>query len=253
MTSISFVNELFHGEEAKRKARVKARFINDAMMATLLGDIVSDGLEDGRVISGVGGQYNFVAQAFALEGARSVMILRASRASGGKAQSNIRWNYGHTTIPRHLRDIVVTEYGIADLRGKSDREVIAAMLNITDSRWQGELLHRAKEAGKIERGYEIPKEARDNTPDAIARKLRDARDAGLLPDFPFGTDFTAVEQRLLPALQRLKSAATMDLIGLLLRPAPEPDTECLARIGLDRPSGLRERIYARLIRAALAG
>jgi acyl-CoA hydrolase len=253
MTSISFVNELFHGEEAKRKARVKARFINDAMMATLLGDIVSDGLEDGRVISGVGGQYNFVAQAFALEGARSVMILRASRASGGKAQSNIRWNYGHTTIPRHLRDIVVTEYGIADLRGRSDREVIAAMLNVTDSRWQDDLLRKAKEAGKIERGYEIPKEARDNTPDAIARKLKDARDAGLLPDFPFGTDFTAVEQRLLPALQRLKSAATMDLLGLLLRPAPEPDTECLARMGLDRPSDLRERIYARLIRAALAG
>jgi acyl-CoA hydrolase len=252
MTSISFVNELFHGEDAKRKARVKARFINDAIMATLLGDIVSDGLEDGRVISGVGGQYNFVAQAFALEGARSVMILRASRTVGGKAQSNIRWNYGHTTIPRHLRDIAVTEYGIADLRGKSDREVIAAMLNITDSRWQGELLRRAKDAGKIEQAYEIPKEARDNTPDAIARKLKDARDSGLLPDFPFGTDFTQVEQRLLPALQKLKSASTMDLIGLLLRPAPNRDADALARMGLDRPSSIRDRIYARLIRAALA-
>jgi acyl-CoA hydrolase len=252
MTSISFVNELFHGEDAKRKARVKARFINDAIMATLLGDIVSDGLEDGRVISGVGGQYNFVAQAFALEGARSVMILRASRTVGGKAQSNIRWNYGHTTIPRHLRDIAVTEYGIADLRGKSDREVIAAMLNITDSRWQGELLRRAKDAGKIEQAYEIPKEARDNTPDAIARKLKDARDSGLLPDFPFGTDFTQIEQRLLPALQKLRSASTMDLIGLLLRPAPNRDADALARMGLDRPSSIRDRIYARLIRAALA-
>jgi acyl-CoA hydrolase len=252
MTSISFVNELFHGEDAKRKARVKARFINDAIMATLLGDIVSDGLEDGRVISGVGGQYNFVAQAFALEGARSVMILRASRTVGGKAQSNIRWNYGHTTIPRHLRDIAVTEYGIADLRGKSDREVIAAMLNITDSRWQGELLRRAKDAGKIEQAYEIPKEARDNTPDAIARKLKDARDSGLLPDFPFGTDFTQIEQRLLPALQKLRSASTMDLIGLLLQPAPNRDADALARMGLDRPSSIRDRIYARLIRAALA-
>ncbi|HVV79207.1 MAG TPA: acetyl-CoA hydrolase/transferase C-terminal domain-containing protein, partial [Pseudolabrys sp.] len=252
MTSISFVNELFHGEDAKRKARVKARFINDAIMATLLGDIVSDGLEDGRVISGVGGQYNFVAQAFALEGARSVMILRASRTAGGKAQSNIRWNYGHTTIPRHLRDVVVTEYGIADLRGKSDREVIAAMLNVTDSRWQGELLRRAKDARKIEQAYEIPHEARDNTPDAIAHKLKPARDSGLLPDFPFGTDFTQVEQRLLPALQKLKSASTMDLIGLLLRPAPRRDTEALDRMGLARPSSLRERVYARLIRAALA-
>ena len=63
---------------AKRRARVGARFINDAMMATLLGDVVSDGLDDGRIVSGVGGQYNFVAQAFALEGARSAIMLRAA-------------------------------------------------------------------------------------------------------------------------------------------------------------------------------
>jgi hypothetical protein len=220
------------------------------MMATLLGGIVSDGLDDGRVISGVGGQYNFVAQAFALEGARSVIMLRASRHSGGKPQSNIRWSYGHITIPRHLRDIVVTEYGVADLRGKSDREVVAAMLNVADSRWQGELLRQAKAAKKIEPSYEIPKEARDNTPDSIARKLKDAQDSGLLPPFPFGTDFTEVEQRLLPALQKLKSASKLDLLSLLLRPAPRRDAE-LERMGLAHPSSLRDRIYARLIRAAL--
>ncbi len=139
MTSISYVNELYHGEDEKRRARVNARFLNDAMMATLLGDVISDGLEDGRVVSGVGGQYNFIAQGFALEGARSAIVLRATRSAKGKTQSNIRWRYGHTTIPRHLRDMIITEYGIADIRGKSDREVIAAMLKITDSRFQDEL------------------------------------------------------------------------------------------------------------------
>ena len=74
MRPISFVNELYSGEREKRRARVGARFINDAMMATLLGDVISDGLDDGRIVSGVGGQYNFVAQAFALEGARSVIM-----------------------------------------------------------------------------------------------------------------------------------------------------------------------------------
>ena len=76
MRPISFVNELYFGEQEKRKARVGARFINDAMMTTLLGDVISDGLDDGRIVSGVGGQYNFVAQAFALEGARAVIMLR---------------------------------------------------------------------------------------------------------------------------------------------------------------------------------
>ena len=44
MTSVSFVNELYGDDEpAKRRARVKARFINNAMMATLLGAVISDG------------------------------------------------------------------------------------------------------------------------------------------------------------------------------------------------------------------
>src|SRR3546814_2157020 len=74
------------------------------MMATALGAAVSDGLDDGRVVSGVGGQYNFVAMAHALPDARSVLLLRATREAGDGAGSNIRWNYGHCTIPRHLRD-----------------------------------------------------------------------------------------------------------------------------------------------------
>ncbi|WP_371358526.1 acetyl-CoA hydrolase/transferase C-terminal domain-containing protein, partial [Salmonella sp. E393-2] len=103
-----------------------------AFTVTLLGAGVADQLEDGRVLSGVGGQYNFVAQAHELEGARSILMLRSWRESGGEVSSNIVWQYAHTTIPRHLRDMVVTEYGIADLRGKNDAEVIAALLAIAD-------------------------------------------------------------------------------------------------------------------------
>ena len=79
MTSIAFVNEIYRDQEAKRRARTKARFLNDAMMATVLGDVISDGLDDGRIVSGVGGQYNFIAQSFALDDARSAIMLRATR------------------------------------------------------------------------------------------------------------------------------------------------------------------------------
>lgn len=254
MTSISFVNELYHDEDAKRRARVKARFLNDAMMATLLGDVISDGLDDGRIVSGVGGQYNFIAQGFALDDARSAIVLHSTRGGGGKAQSNIRWRYAHTTIPRHLRDIIVTEYGIADIRGRSDREVIAAMLAITDSRFQDELLRQAKDAGKIERAFTLPAGARDNTPDAIERALRPAADAGLLPPFPFGTDFTDVEQRLIPALETLKSASPARLAGLLIRgftSGSPKQNDCLDRLGLAAPKSMTERLYAALVRGAL--
>jgi acyl-CoA hydrolase len=254
MTSILYVNEIYREEDEKRRARVNARFLNNAMMATLLGDVVSDGLDDGRIVSGVGGQYNFIAQCFALDGARAAILLRANRTAKGRLASNIRWRYGHTTIPRHLRDIIITEYGIADIRGKADREVIAAVLAITDSHFQDELLREAKDAGKIEGSFELPKSARDNTPEAIERTLRPAADAGLLPLFPFGTDFTEVEQRLIPALGKLKSASPAGLVSLLLRGLSVPagiNADCLSRLGLGQPRGLSEHFYALLVRAAL--
>jgi acyl-CoA hydrolase len=256
MAAISWVNELYGDEAAKRAARVKARFVNNAMMATLLGAVVSDGLDDGRVVSGVGGQYNFVAQSFALEDARSIIALRATRSGQARTTSNIRWSYGHTTIPRHLRDLVVTEYGIADLRGKSDRDVVVAMLAITDSRFQDELLRHAKDAGKLERGFELPRECRDNTPERIARALAPLREQGLLPMFPFGSDFTPAEQRLMPALRRLGRASPWRLAALAQRgffagTPPAEAKECLERMGLARPSGLTERLYSALVRGAL--
>ena len=254
MMPVSFTNQLYGGEEIKRRARVDARFVNNAMMATLMGAVISDGLENGQVVSGVGGQYNFVAQGHELEGARTVIMLRASRTVRGKAASNLRWRYGHVTIPRHLRDIIVTAYGIADIRGKSDRDVIARMLAITDSRFQDELLREAKDAGKIERTFELAKSARDNTPDALARALRPATDAGLLPRFPFGTDFTAAEQRLLPALQLLKSSSPAGLAALLLRGmfAAPADPGALERLRLAKPQSLAERLSAWLVGGALS-
>src|SRR5258705_1635259 len=237
MMPVSFTNEIYDDEDAKRRARVDARFVNNAMMATLMGAVISDGLENGQVVSGVGGQYNFVAQAFALQGARSILTLEATRQARAKFESNIRWAYGHQTIPRHLRDIVVTEYGVADLRGKSDADVIAAMLQVADSRFQDELAHQAKDAGKLAKNFEIPSVHRENFPERIAGALKPGREAGLLPSFPFGSDFTDVEQRLIPALQLLQAVqrTPLQLPGLLwqgvLRQPDAADQESLARRG----------------------
>jgi hypothetical protein len=258
MMPVSFTNELYGAEDLKRRARVDARFVNNAMMATLMGAAVSDGLENGQVVSGVGGQYNFVAQAFALAGARSILTVEATRLAGAKIQSNLRWSYGHETIPRHLRDVIVTEYGVADIRGKSDADVIAAMLQVADSRFQDELARQAKDAGKLPKTFQIPSAHRDNHPKRIADALKPARETGLLPSFPFGSDFTEVEQRLIPALQLLQDAqrSAQRLPGLLwqgfIHQPDAADHECLARLGLDRPATLSERAYRALVSAALA-
>jgi acyl-CoA hydrolase len=258
MMPVSFTNQLYGDEASKRRARVNARFVNSAMMATLMGADISDGLENGQVVSGVGGQYNFVAQAFELEGARSILAVEATRGTGKKLSSNIRWSYGHVTIPRHLRDIVVTEYGVADLRGKSDADVIAAMLSVADSRFQDELMQRAKTAGKLPKTYEIPAIHRNNTPEHVIAALKPARDAGLLPAFPFGSDFTPTEQLLIPALQLLKDAsvhpmqlAALAWQGLVAGKSDDAVTDALVRMQLDRPQSLSDRLYRILVSAAL--
>ena len=256
MRAVSFTNRLYGGEEEKRVARVGGRFVNSAMMATLSGEAVSDTLENGRVVSGVGEQHDFVAQAFALDDARSILTFKATRKSRGQVSSNIRWSYARTTIPRHLRDIFVTEYGVADLRGKSDAECIAAMLAIADARFQPELMRQAKQAGKLPRGYEIPAAHRDNTPERIARALEPLRVRGLLPLFPLGTDFTPAEQRLVPALALLADAANsrMQLLSLMMQGlrSGTDDREALARLGLDAPQSISDCLYRLLVRAALA-
>ncbi len=250
MMPISFTNQLYGDEAVKRRARVDARFVNNAMMATLMGAVISDGLDNGQVVSGVGGQYNFVAQAFELVGARSILTVETTRQDKAGAVSNIRWSYGHTTIPRHLRDIIVTEYGVADLRGKSDADVIAAMLNVADSRFQQELMRQAQDAGKLPKDHEIPAAHRDNSPDRIKAALKPAREAGLLPSFPFGSDFTDVEQRLIPALQILQEASRspFKLAGLAINGLRAGDASvqpALARMGLDVRTCSRTGFIAR--------
>lgn len=257
MMPVSKVNDLFGEEALERLQRKRARFINVCMKATLFGAVASDATDDNRVVSGVGGQYNFVAMAHELEDARSILCLRATRESHGRVESNIVFEYGHTTIPRHLRDIVITEYGIADLRGRTDAECAMAMLEIADSRFQQGLLEQAQKAGKLPAAYQVPAHASNNTSAALERRLAAVRE--YLPLFPLGTDFTPVEQRLVPALSGLRNAAASwrGRLGLLksviaISGTPTADEqEALMRMGLENPSTLRERVLRRVVLAGL--
>jgi acyl-CoA hydrolase len=254
MTAISYINELYGDEALKRLQRRDARFINTVFTVTLLGAAVSDQLEDGRVLSGVGGQYNFVAQAHALEDARSVLVLRSWRESAGVVSSNVLWDYGHCTIPRHLRDVVVTEYGIADLRGQADAVVVERLINIADSRFQPSLIVEAQNAGKLPMDFQLDPRFAANTPERL-QTIR-ARHPRLFAEYPLGSDFTEQERDLLRALNWLKSKFRLSELlelGKAALDAPEPSRYPLhlRRMQLTEPHGLREELHQRLLLAAL--
>ena len=251
MTRIDFINQLYGQEDLKRAQRVKARFMNTTMIVTLLGAAASDALESGQVVSGVGGQYNFVAMAHALPDARLIMMLRATHDNKNGLKSSIVWNYGHVTIPRHLRDIVVTEYGVADLLGQSDSEVIKRLIAVADSRFQDELVKEAKAHGKLDAHYEIPERYRRNLPNVLADTLQPWAEAELLPDFPFGTDLTPDELKIVRALKKLKHASEhpAELLSLAFKSiweGKEAPQAYLERLGLADVHSFKDAVTRRL-------
>jgi acyl-CoA hydrolase len=254
MTSVMFVNQLYGQHELATLQRTHARFINTTMMNTLTGAACSDGLEDGQMVSGVGGQYNFVAMAHELPGGRSLLALRSTRSKNGKVTSNIVSHYGNLTIPRHLRDVVVTEYGIADLRGKQDKTVIAALLNITDSRFQQELMEKMKAAGKLPQDHQIPEAFQNNFPERLTSLMGKYKEMGYFQTFPFGVDMTDVELVLARILKTLKSrmSGPTGVIGsikqaIATHTIPEAATPYLERMQLLDPQTLQDKMLRKLI------
>jgi hypothetical protein len=193
-----------------------------------------------------------------LEDGRSIMMIRSTSDEDGTLRSNIRWSYGHTTIPRHLRDIVVTEYGVADLRGRSDEEVIAALVEIADSRFQEELLERAKHAGKLSKRYRLPDHARNNRPERLKNTLARYRERGLFPEFPFGTDLTEVEITLQKALHVLEETIKRRKLHIpklaelrKIAVIPHRAQPYLERMVLDHPRSFKEQLLQRAVVYAL--
>ena len=255
MTRIDFINQLY-GHAAgdsglKRAQRIKGRFMNTTMIVTLMGAAASDALDTGQVVSGVGGQYNFVAMAHALHDGRSILMLRATHDNQDGLRSSIVWSYGNVTIPRHLRDIVITEYGVADLRGQVDSEVVKRLIAVADSRFQPELVRQAQAHGKLPADYQLPMRYRDNLPDRLDAKLHPWSQAALLPAYPFGTDMTADELHIVAALKRLKRVTQhpVELVTMAVKSlwdGKDAPHAYLERLGLDDATSFKDLFIRRL-------
>jgi acyl-CoA hydrolase len=255
MTRIDFINQLDSeksGEGALKKAqRHRARFMNSTLIVTLLGAAASDALGSDEVVSGLGGQYNFVAMGHAIPDARSVLMLRATHNNQDGLRSSIVWTCGNITIPRHLRDIVITEYGVADLRGQADGEVVRRLIAVADSRFQSQLIKEAQAHAKLPADYRLPARYRENLPATLDAKLHPWRQAGRLPAFPFGTDMTADERHIVTALKRMKRVTQhpVELVTMAVKSlweGKDAPHAYLERLGLDDTTSFKTMVIRRL-------
>jgi 4-hydroxybutyrate CoA-transferase len=113
--------------------------INSAIEVDLGGQINAEWVA-GRQISGIGGQVDFVEAASYSRGGRSIVAL-PSTAARGSVSRIVRTLAAGTpvTTPRCFVDFVVTEYGVADLRGKGIHARARALTAIAHPQFRDEL------------------------------------------------------------------------------------------------------------------
>jgi acyl-CoA hydrolase len=112
--------------------------INSALEVDVTGQVNAETLA-GSHVGAVGGQVDFVRAALRSNGGRSIIALPSSARRGEISRIVVKLGDGVTTTPRSDADLVVTEHGVADLRGQPIGERIRRMIAIADPRFRDEL------------------------------------------------------------------------------------------------------------------
>ncbi|HEY2773189.1 MAG TPA: acetyl-CoA hydrolase/transferase C-terminal domain-containing protein [Candidatus Binatia bacterium] len=121
--------------------------INGALAVDLYGQLAADTI-DGQQWSGIGGAEDFVCGASFSEGGHSIVCLPSTANVGGRAISRLVPQFpagALVTTPRHQVDIVVTEFGAAELAGLTVGGRAAALASIAHPEFRDSL---AEAAGK---------------------------------------------------------------------------------------------------------
>jgi acyl-CoA hydrolase len=123
--------------------------INSAVEVDLTGQIVADSIGQ-RMYSGVGGQMDFVRGASLADEGRAIIALPATAQAGARSRivASLQDGAGVVTTRAHARTIV-TEFGVAELWGRSLRERAKALISIADPSFRDELQREAQRRNLI--------------------------------------------------------------------------------------------------------
>jgi 4-hydroxybutyrate CoA-transferase len=114
--------------------------INSAIQVDLMGQVVADSMGPVQ-FTGIGGQVDFVRGAARSKGGKSIIALPATARRGEVSRIVARIGDGAAvTTMRADVDYVVTEFGVAELKGKALRERAFALLDIADPRFRDEIV-----------------------------------------------------------------------------------------------------------------
>ena len=121
--------------------------INNALQVDVTGQVTAESL-NGKVFSGPGGQTVFAIAAAFCEGGRSIIAMPSSSTIDGVRQTRIMAHLPQgsvVTVPRTYVDYVVTEQGIATLRGKNMRQRCEELIGVAHPDCRADLRREAHE------------------------------------------------------------------------------------------------------------
>ncbi|MBI4765058.1 MAG: acetyl-CoA hydrolase/transferase family protein [Deltaproteobacteria bacterium] len=119
--------------------------INNITQVDLLGQITCETQFGPRLINGPGGQIEFHLGAFFSPGGKAVSLLPSTWGGGGISTIVPQLDEGSVvSIPRVYADYVVTEWGVAQLTGRTNRERAQALIQIAHPDFRDELREAAK-------------------------------------------------------------------------------------------------------------
>ncbi|MCX7636055.1 MAG: acetyl-CoA hydrolase, partial [Syntrophales bacterium] len=125
--------------------------INGSIEADLTGQIVSESIGN-TMRTGTGGQLDFVIGAFWSKGGRAINLVPSTTENDTVSRIVPYIAQGaRVTVPRHYTQYVVTEYGVADLAGRSEPERAEELIKIAHPKFREDLEKAGRERGLIKK------------------------------------------------------------------------------------------------------
>lgn len=122
----------------------KFHAVNTALQVDLFGQVNATMGPEGR-ISSVGGQVEFMTGAARSKGGKAIIAIRSTAKSETLSSIVLDLYKGPITTPNESVTHVVTEYGVAELRGRSEPQRAVALINIAHPKFRAELFQKAVE------------------------------------------------------------------------------------------------------------
>ena len=230
--------------------------INTALAVDLTGQVAADTL-DGAFYSGIGGQVDFVRGAARSWAGRSLIVLPSLARDGTVSRIQAALPQGSAVVTsRGDVRYVVTEYGVADLWGKSVRERALALVAIAHPDHRAELMAAAKQRRWVLPDQPIPAQPfetrgwMETLPDGTEIRVRAARatDERRVQDLLYSMSAESAHQRYFGARAthpRSEVLAFLDAdprssCALVAEHPSDPDIVGIARYDLDPTSGRGE-------------